>query len=334
MFIPRYWSEASAVEHLPGRRRVAVRRFGWSATSQAEADVHARQRLEEALAVVRAQGPDALARFTRRERRVAYSGSDGLPIREEIVEEVPSADAVLTRNGYGVLCLNTPGAMFVDVDEREFGTAGWTAMGLALGSATGAWLAVAQGKSVLLGLVVVGVAAAVAANLLARARRAVSLRLKDTLAWTQERLRAWCAARPDWRVAAYRTPAGVRLLALHAAFDAASAEARAFMRHVGADPLYQRMCELQRCFRARVTPKPWRVGLRDHFKAGGVWPVADAAKLERRRAWVARYDAARRGFAACRFVEEIGDGVCDRRLEAVRRLHDDACGARTGLPIA
>src|SRR5512147_1033703 len=106
MFIPRYWSEASRREALPGRRRVTVRRFGWSSTSQEDADVHARQRLEEALEVLRLGGEKALEGLRRRERRVAYAGGEGLPIREEIVREWEGAEAVVTRNSYGSLCLN------------------------------------------------------------------------------------------------------------------------------------------------------------------------------------------------------------------------------------
>jgi hypothetical protein len=335
MFIPRYWSEASHRERFPGRRQVTVRRFGWSSTSQADADAHARRRVEDAVAALREGGPDALEDFTRRERAVAYAGSDGLPIREEILTEHPALDAVVTRNAYGAACLNTTRAMFVDVDEKasHVGLAGCVGVlaGLVLGLVAGPLL---LGSPVwvggIAGLVVVGGLAAVGRRLLERR----DLHVHDPLAWAIARTRAWCETHPDWRVAVYATPAGARLLPLHAPFDAGDDDAFAFMRFVEADALYARMCRVQRCFRARVSPKPWRAGVKEHFRAGGTWPVRDPERLAARAAWVRRYEAAAKAFASCRYVEAIGAGRSDPRVEAVRRLHDDLCRATSGLTTA
>ncbi len=335
MFIPRHWSEASHRERLPGRRQVTVRRFGWSSTSQADADAHARQRVEEALAVLRAGGPDALDSFTRRERAVAYAGADGLPIREEIVEEFEGADVVVTRNAYGALCLNTTRAMFVDVDAKEsrVGLTGCMGalVGAIVGVAAGPWLfGLHPLLGALVGLVAIGLASALGRRL--GERRDVQVR--NPLRWALERTRIWCASHPDWRVAVYQTPAGARLLALHAAFDARDASSIEFMTFVGADPLYQRMCRLQRCFRARVSPKPWRAGVKEHFRAGGTWPVRDAQKLAVRAAWVGRYELAARGYASSRLAETVGEGRADPRIEPVRRLHDEMCRASSRLELA
>jgi hypothetical protein len=333
MFIPRYWSEASTLEKLPERRQITIRRFGWSSASEEDARVHARQRVEEALAALRAGGPEGLRDFTKQEHRVAYGGSEGLPIREEIVEERPPIDVVITRNSYGALCLNTPKAMFVDVDQRLPRTAGWGVLMFLVGAAAGAWLLKGIVGPVMLRLLIGGFAFALFVSLLARLFRALAPR-RAVLVETLDQVREWCKERPDWLVAVYETPAGARLLTLHAEFDATSDTTREFMTHVRVDPLYRRMCELQKCFRARVSPKPWRAGVPEHFRAGGVWPVTDPARLARRRAWVARYDAIRERFASCRFVEEVGQGGRDRRVEEVRRLHDRLCLATSTLPLA
>ncbi len=335
MFIPRYWSEASHREPLAGRKRVTVRRFGWSSTSQEEADVHARRRVEVAVAALREGGPDALAAFTRRERVVAYAGADGLPIREEILAEHPALDVVVTRNAYGAACLNTTRAMFVDVDRQESkeGLAGCQGVlaglvaGFILGPVLLGWSVWGGG---LAGLAVGGLLMAVVRWLVERR----DLHVHDPLAWAVARTRTWCEAHPEWRVAVYETPAGARLLPLHATFDASDDATFAFMRYVEADALYVKMCRAQRCFRARVSPKPWRAGVAEHFRTGGTWPVRDPAKLAVRSAWVRRYETAARGFASCRYVETIGAGRSDPRVEAVRRLHDDLCRATSGLTTA
>lgn len=335
MFIPRYWSEASHLERYPERRQVTVRRFGWSATSQEEADVHARQRVEEALAVLREGGPEALRGFTRRERKIAYAGSDGLPIREEIVFEHLEADVVVTRNSYGAQCLNTTRAMFVDIDAlgshaEVVGCAGALA-GALLGGILGGLL---FGYSWLLSGVVGAIGFGWFALNLTRFREQRDPRRRDLLAWAIERTREWCKRQPEWRVCAYETPAGVRLLPVHAAFDAGEESSFEFMAFVGADKLYQRMCRLQKCFRARVSPKPWRAGVQDHFRAGGTWPVRDATKLATRDAWVQRYEKESADFASCRLVETLGDGRAHPDIEQIRMIHDELCRAETNLTLA
>src|SRR5687768_18009586 len=111
MQVPSFWAEAR-VQHRERGRQVTVRRFGWSDDSVAEAQLHAELRAADALKRILA-GED----LPRRDHKVTYGGAEGLPIREEVVAR--SGSAVLTRNGYGALCLNTPDALFVDVDLSD-----------------------------------------------------------------------------------------------------------------------------------------------------------------------------------------------------------------------
>ncbi len=71
-------------------------------------------------------------------------------------------------------------------------------------------------------------------------------------------LTALVRARPRWGVRAYRTAAGLRYLVVNPALDPCAAETHAAMQSLGVDPLYATLCKAQRCFRARLTPKPWR----------------------------------------------------------------------------
>ncbi len=333
MIIPRWWAEARHVERLPGRRQVTLRRFGWSSESQEEADAHARERIERALAELRDAGPDAMAASQRREPLAAYL-VDGLPIREEIVREWEDEGVVVTRNVYGALCLNTEDALFVDIDHSDGPGGGAGCIGALVGAAAG--LACARwwlGWPALAGAGLGLVAGAWIGNVLTRLRRRLDRRARDLRAFVAERLRTWCARHPRFRVAVYETPAGLRLLALHSGFDADGDDTAEFMRHVTADPLYARMCRVQRCFRARVSPKPWRAGIADHLR-GGTWPVRDPEKLAGRAEWVARYDRAASAFAACRLVETVGGGGEDGRIAKIQRIHDELSRAHSGLPLA
>lgn len=142
------------------------------------------------------------------------------------------------------------------------------------------------------------------------------------------------STRPDWLVHVYRTPAGLRLLATHRLFDPLEAEVAECFQALVADPVYAAMCLNQHCFRARVSAKPWRIGIGDHIRPRpGTWPVSPE-RLPQRRAWLERYDRAAAGFAACRFIESIGKGASDPAAQAVKQSHDELSRAHSTLPIA
>ncbi|HEX2204375.1 MAG TPA: hypothetical protein VHG91_13785, partial [Longimicrobium sp.] len=144
-------------------------------------------------------------------------------------------------------------------------------------------------------------------------------------------LRRWVAARPDWRVRVYRTHSGLRYLVTHALFSPTDGEARAAMTALGADPQYVRLCQAQKSFRARLTPKPWRVGL---STPPARFPYESAADEHAMRAWEASYARASAGYAACRLIEELGSGTEHPEVAPLRALHDEQTRASSGLPLA
>ncbi len=109
MQIPAYWSRATGSAQDPGGRRYALRVWGWSARDLTEAAAVARQRLAEACGRV--------AAGTLGSQAYLYGKA---PLREEIVRRV-GEDAIVTRNRYGALVLNTPRVPFVDVDAPSSG---------------------------------------------------------------------------------------------------------------------------------------------------------------------------------------------------------------------
>jgi hypothetical protein len=136
------------------------------------------------------------------------------------------------------------------------------------------------------------------------------------------RLVEFVSSHPSWNVRVYRTPAGCRLLATHQPFDAGSAEVREFFVAVSADPIYIQMCIKQRCFRARLTAKPWRIGISSHMRPRpGVWPVRPE-RLVVRNHWLSIYEAKAASYSACRYIESLGSGVIDESIHPVIELHD------------
>lgn len=325
MNIPRFWAEASA-QHRERGKQVTVRRFGWSATSDAEAQTNAQTRAAEALRRILA-GEQLL----RREPKVAYNGAEGVPIREEIVAE--HGATIITRNSYGALCLNTPDVLFADVDFPEDApSALGCACVLALLAVSG-WVAwsmrsVPMFVGLALGSVIVGWSLATVAH-------KVFLNAKGgPEQQAMERINGFVRSRPEWRLRLYRTPAGLRVMAMHRPFAPGEPAVTEFFQALHTDPVYVTMCQRQQCFRARVTPKPWRMGIATHFKPRcGTWPVS-AEAMPVRKAWVDAYHDKARAFAACKFVSEAGAGGVHEHARQVQHLHDQLCRADTNLPIA
>jgi hypothetical protein len=150
----------------------------------------------------------------------------------------------------------------------------------------------------------------------------------------KRRLEKFLAEHPDWSLRLYETPNGLRVLAVHDLFDPADPIVSEFFRAISADPIYVRMCLRQHCFRARVSPKPWRIGISQHLRPRpGVWPI-DPDRLPERLEWIAAYEQAARPFASCRFLESLGSRTTHPTAAEVQQIHDSLCQAHATLPLA
>lgn len=323
MIVPQYWAEAR-VQYKGRRRQITVRRFGWSDTSQEEAQANAERRAREALEELR-DGEQ----LQRREPRVPYDGADGVPIREEVLER--HGEVVVTRNAYGARCLNSPDVLFVDIDfERQappcfafalFATAAAAAL-------LAGWLW--QSAALLAALMLV---ALLASGLL------VNRLYRLFIAWhggfeglARRRIERFLRRNPDWNLRVYRTPAGLRVLVTQRTFRPDEPAVADCFAALGADPRYARMCRRQQCFRARLSAKPWRIGVAGRPRPG-LWPVAPQWQHLRGR-WIDRYERIAGDFAACRFVASLGSGRTDPQVARVQHLHDALSGADSQRPLA
>lgn len=222
------------------------------------------------------------------------------PLREEILETLeapPEAACIVTRNAYGCRVMNTAGAMFVDVDfpEDALRRRGPSLLGRIFG------------------------------------RRVPDIDplealQKDALA----KLVAVVGDAPGFGARVYRTAAGLRYLVTHDLFDPAAPEVLDVMERVEADPLYVRLCKAQACFRARLTPKPWRCAMQHppwrHPREG------DA--LRRFRNWLKEYEERQKAYATCSFVAHLGETRMHAAVEPVVAQHDRETRVESGLPLA
>jgi hypothetical protein len=227
-----------------------------------------------------------------------YEYADG-PIREEIVHKLMGDDgliAVVTRNRYGALILNTADVCFVDVDFPPVrGDGFFDSIKLAFSP-------------------------------LRRDARRDALRQQ-----TVDRMQDWAADNPGRGFRLYRTPEGLRLLFTDRLYDPAADETAQLFGQFGADPLYVRLTKRQECFRARVTAKPWRCGCP---KPPGTFPWENAAAEESYRHWERQYTEINDRYRACELLSVFGTIADIESLRTVIEYHDRQARVKSGAALA
>ena len=125
----------------------------------------------------------------------------------------------------------------------------------------------------------------------------------------------------------YRTKAGFRCLVVSRTFDPLSNEATSLLDELGSDRRYIKLCQVQECFRARVSPKPWRCGVGDPPCR---FPFPDEEAQRRYREWEKQYAETAKSYSTCSHIGDFGSNSIHPRFEAVIKLHDDLACAGNG----
>ncbi|PJJ59015.1 hypothetical protein [Hymenobacter chitinivorans] len=231
------------------------------------------------------------------------------PLREQleqrIVTEHGELIAALTRNRYGSLVLNAPRVMFLDVDSHDLLEPPRPARQQP--GTPFSWLGFLR-------------------NLFAPAPPppppAPAPPQPDALAQLEMRLAAWLQLHPEWNFRLYRTRLGFRLLVTHQLLGPGSAEAQQVFAAMRTDAIYVRLCQSQNCYRARLTPKPWRIGWQ---RPAHPFPYDTAEQVQQQRQWEQEYARRSQDFSVCELVGEYGSGTVTPEARQLTELHDAAC---------
>jgi hypothetical protein len=252
----------------------------------------------DALVVAQEQLREALANL--RSGRTVGGYYPRKPLREPIVDEtVVDGEQVfvITRNRYGAEILNTDRLLIADVDLPEL-----------------------EGRRTFGGFL----------------RRLFGRTPDDSDQLAEPapvverlgRLAEWAARNPSLGVIVYRTASGLRVFVTGVAEPATSAQGGQILADLDADPIYRELCRANETFRARLTPKPWRLpGLKAPRER---WPYADERRFQR---WLAEYEATARDYAVCRRLAAYGPAP-SAWASAIIRRHDDRTGVAPALPLA
>ncbi len=146
-----------------------------------------------------------------------------------------------------------------------------------------------------------------------------------------ERITAWASRYPDLGIRIYRTFGGLRCLITNQTFDPGRSDTLDILRACESDPLYVRLCQAQACFRARLTPKPWRCNM---ATPPSRYPWDNAAVEIQYRQWEQRYEQAGRSYAVCKLVKQLGPQEIHPDVAPILALHDRLTGVGDQRPLA
>lgn len=130
---------------------------------------------------------------------------------------------------------------------------------------------------------------------------------------------ALCAEDAAMSIRVYRTAGGWRLIVAADDLYPVSPRAEALMRRLRVDTIYTRLCHRQACWRARLTPKPYRLGMPTRYPR----PALSGAVTEAEQEWIALYEQKSASVAVCRLVDTFGPPL----RSAIIELHDELTAA-------
>lgn len=241
---------------------------------------YSNESLEDALRVGEARAQAASELFEKGDHpEHTYYGGDH-PFKEAIVEEVTVDDTVLA-----VLSRNRYGCVILNVPDIFIADLDITKSG-----GIGAFIARLFGRHV--------------------------PSFEDKLL---DRLDAVCTENPTLGFRLYRTMKGYRAFMTNGLLATDDARSQELLEALGSDKLYMTLCKRQSCYRARLTPKPWRCGAR---QPRDTFPYMTPAKEASHRRWKQDYTEHIKDYATCSLIGQFGSETTHPKVEQMIALHD------------
>lgn len=133
------------------------------------------------------------------------------------------------------------------------------------------------------------------------------------------KIEEWARRNPQLSLRVYRTAGGLRGLITNELFEPTDPGSTQILQSLNSDPLYVTLCRVQECFRARLTPKPWRCGSANP-PSRYPWTTAGAELIYRQ--WERTYGYAADRYTTCQLVKEFGARPMPSDVARIVELHD------------
>ena len=139
-------------------------------------------------------------------------------------------------------------------------------------------------------------------------------------------LHGLCSRQEELCFRVYATKAGLRYLCTSRLFDPVSAESQNILSSLRADKRYAALCRVQKCYRARLSPKLRRCVVARPKPAGLFARLLSAGPKK-------KIDPS--AFATCRYLETVGQTkTIIPDIEMIVELHDELTESVSAKPLA
>ena len=121
----------------------------------------------------------------------------------------------------------------------------------------------------------------------------------------------------------YSTTKGYNAICINRLFKPVDKEAKAIMDLLGCDWRYELSCALQKSFRARITPKPERIGM-----------AVDRGLRKNTKKWIDEYLSISQGYKTCDFIGQTEEVDMPEIISSFISVHDELTKCFQDLPKA
>ncbi|WP_028025104.1 hypothetical protein [Enterovibrio calviensis] len=124
---------------------------------------------------------------------------------------------------------------------------------------------------------------------------------------------------PSLSFRVYETHSGIRFILTNQHYSPGDADVETIFQALNVDPLYTTLCKRQDCFRARLTPKPWRVGL---SRPSSRYPRSTDEEQHEFQRWIRDYESASAPYTATKHLASFGEAKVSADIQKVIDIHD------------
>jgi hypothetical protein len=119
--------------------------------------------------------------------------------------------------------------------------------------------------------------------------------------------------------AIFETHSGYRVLVTDREVSPNSYEAYGLMMLIDADPLYRILCERQKCYRARLNPKPFRIGVPE------IVVKEHTVSRKETKEWISLYNKVSMEYSVCKEVLKPQKPIERNSIQQIYGLHALYC---------
>jgi len=129
----------------------------------------------------------------------------------------------------------------------------------------------------------------------------------------------YSARHPACSLIVYETHAGFRVFITSEEYAPELNAASTILEQLKTDPLYKKLCLSQKCYRARLTPKPWRCGM---DQPPNSFPRETPEQQGAFGRWLLEYTRKSKDCTVCKRITTLGPAEMTDNARRILKAHD------------